>query len=60
MGMIVKGIIELNKQCYAELIKSNQFKLVTPNRTFIFMCKERYDIFPWVSAINCAIKQFGE
>ena len=55
----LKGTIELNKDCSAELIKSNQFQLVTPKRTYIFMCKERYDISPWVSAINNAIKKYS-
>ena len=58
--MIIKGTINLNKKCSAELIKSNQFKLITPKRTFIFMCKERYDITPWVKAINSAIEKYGE
>ena len=56
---ILKGTIELNKNCSAELIKSNQFQLVTPKRTYIFMCKERYDISPWVWAINNAIKKYS-
>ena len=55
----LKGTIELNKDCSAELMKSNQFQLVTPKRTYIFMCKERYDISPWVSAINNAIKKYS-
>ena len=57
--LVLKGTIELNKDCSAELIKSNQFQLITPKRTYIFMCKERYDISPWVSAINNAIKLYG-
>ena len=56
---LLKGSINLNKKCSAELIKNNQFKLITPERTFIFMCKERYDISPWVNAINKAIKKYG-
>jgi serine/threonine protein kinase len=56
---LLKGRIILTQNCYAELIKSNQFKLFTPKRTFIFMCKERYNISPWVTAINSAIKIFG-
>ena len=56
---LLKGSINLNKKCYAELIKNNQFRLITPKRTFIFMCKERYDISPWVSEINKAIKKYG-
>ena len=56
--LILKGSISLNKKCSAELIKNNQFKLITPKRTFIFMCKERYDISPWVNAINKAIKKY--
>ena len=56
---IVKGKIILTKECAAQLIKSNQFKLYTPKRTFIFMCKERYNISPWVSAINYAIEKYG-
>ena len=57
---ILKGTINLNKDCSAKLIKSNQFELITPQRTFIFMCKERYDISPWVSAINNAIEKFSK
>ena len=57
---ILKGTINLNKDCSAKLIKSNQFELITPKRTFIFMCKERYDISPWVSAINNAIEKFSK
>ena len=57
--LLLKGSINLNKKCSAELIKNNQFKLITPKRTFIFMCKERYDISPWVSEINKAIKKYG-
>ena len=57
--LIIKGTINLNKSCYAELIQSNKFKLVTPKRTFIFMCKEKYNISPWVIAINSAIKKYG-
>ena len=56
---LLKGRIILTQNCYAELIKSNQFKLFTPKRTFIFMCKERYNISPWVTAINSAIKIYG-
>ncbi len=57
--LITKGTINLNKSCSAQLIKSNQFELITPKRTFIFMCKDRYDISPWVSAINNAIDKFS-
>ena len=56
---VLKGTINLNKKCSAQLLKANQFKLITPKRTYIFMCKERYDISPWVSAINKAIKDFS-
>jgi serine/threonine protein kinase len=56
---ILKGTINLTKKCHSLLIKSNQFKLITPKRTYIFMCKERYDISPWVSAINKAIEKYG-
>ena len=56
---IVKGRIKLTKECYAQLTKSNQFKLYTPARTFVFMCKERYNISPWVSAINYAIEKYA-
>ena len=55
----LKGSINLTKECSAQLIKNNQFKLITPRRTFIFMCKERYDISPWVYAINDAIDKFS-
>ena len=58
--LILKGTINLNKDCSAKLIKSNQFELITPKRTFIFMCKDRYDISPWVSAINNAIEKFSK
>ena len=56
--MILKGTINLDKKCTAQLIRSNQFELITPSRTFIFMCKDRYDISPWVNAINDAIDKF--
>ena len=55
---ILKGSINLNKECSALLIKNNQFKLITPQRTYIFMCKERYDLSPWDNAINKAIKKY--
>ena len=58
--LILKGTINLNKKCSAQLIKSNQFDLITPGRTFTFMCKARYDISPWVSAINNAIDKFSK
>ena len=58
--LILKGTINLNKDCSAQLIKSNQFELITPNRTFYFMCKDRYDISPWVFAINNAIAKFSK
>ena len=54
---LLKGTINLTKGCSAQLIKNNQFKLITPKRTFIFMCKERYEITPWVNAINKAIEK---
>ena len=56
---LLKGTIILSKECSAQLIKTNQFKLITPKRTFIFMCKERYDINPWVIAINKAIDKYS-
>ena len=56
---IIKGRINLTKECYAQLVKSNQFKLYTPKRTFVFMCKERYNILPWVIAINYAIEKYA-
>jgi 3-phosphoinositide dependent protein kinase-1 len=56
----VKGSIMLDKTCSAELIKNNQFLLKTPNRTFSFMCKDKYDISPWVNLINDAIKRFSK
>ncbi len=55
-----KGIIPLNKKCIAELVKSNQFLLKTPNRIYSFMCKEKFDISPWVTVINNTIEKFGE
>jgi len=54
----IKGEINLTRECYAELIKSNKFKLYTPERTYIFMCKERYNISPWVLSINNAIEKY--
>ena len=54
----IKGTINLTKECYAELIKSNKFKLYTPERTYFFMCKERYNIYPWVISINNAIEKY--
>ena len=56
---LLKGRINLTKECAAKLIKSNQFKLFTPKRTFVFMCKERYNILPWVIAINYAIEKYA-
>ena len=56
---IIKGRINLTKECSAELVKSNQFRLYTPKRTFVFMCKERYNISPWVTAINYVIEKFA-
>jgi len=55
----IKGRINLTSECYAELIKSNQFKLYTPEKTYIFMCKERYNISPWVISINNAIEKYS-
>ena len=57
---ILKGTINLNKKCSAQLTKSNQFELITPERTYIFMCKDRYDISPWVSEINKAIDKYSK
>ena len=57
---LVKGSIMLDKTCSAELIKNNQFLLKTPNRTYSFMCKDKYDISPWVNIINDAIKIFSK
>ena len=57
---ILKGTILLDKSCNAELVKSNQFLLKTPKRVYSFMCKEKFDISPWVSIINNAIEQFSE
>ena len=57
---LVKGSIMLDKTCSAELIKNNQFLLKTPNRIYSFMCKDKYDISPWVNIINDAIKRFSK
>ena len=54
----IKGTINLTRESYAELIRSNKFKLYTPERTYVFMCKERYDISPWVISINNAIEKY--
>ena len=54
----VKGTIKVEKTCKAELVKNNQFLLNTPKRTYSFMCKEKYDITPWVTAINQAIDNY--
>ena len=54
----IQGTINLTKECYAELIKSNKFKLYTPEKTYFFMCKERYNISPWVISINNAIEKY--
>lgn len=54
-----KGTILLNKECQAELVKNNQFLLKTQKRVYSFMCKEKYDIAPWVRAINKAISKYG-
>jgi 3-phosphoinositide dependent protein kinase-1 len=53
---ILKGSISLDKDCVAELTTKASFNLVTPNRTFYFLCKSKYDITPWVSSINEVIK----
>ena len=57
---ILKGTILLDKSCKAELVKSNQFLLKTPKRIYSFMCKEKYDISPWVTVINNAIEKFSD
>ena len=54
----IKGTIMLNINCNAKLVSSNQFSLNTPNRVYYFMCKEKYDISPWVNDINEAIKKY--
>ena len=59
-GKEKRGSIQLSKKCIAELVKSNQFLLKTPNRIYSFMCKEKYDISPWVTVINNTIEKFGE
>lgn len=57
---LLKGSIPLSKKCKAELIDSTKFELQTPNRHFTFMCKPKYDITPWVIAINEAIQQYAK
>ena len=59
-GKEKRGSIQLSKKCIAELVKSNQFLLKTPNRIYSFMCKEKYDISPWVTVINNAIEKFAD
>jgi hypothetical protein len=54
----VKGTIMLDINCNAKLVSSNQFSLNTPNRVYYFMCKDKYDISPWVNDINEAIKKY--
>jgi serine/threonine protein kinase len=55
---ILKGSIPLTKECSAHLVSSVRFDLKTPNRDYVFMCKSKYDISPWVTAINDAINNF--
>jgi serine/threonine protein kinase len=57
---LLKGSIPLSKKCKAELIDSTKFELQTPNRHFTFMCKPKYDISPWVIAINEAIQLYAK
>ena len=58
--LTLKGTIDLNKKCSVKLIKSNQFELSTPKRIYTFMCKDRYDISPWVEEIKNAINKFSK
>lgn len=53
---ILKGSIILTKECKAELTSKISFNLITPNRTYFFLCKSKYDITPWVISINEVIK----
>ncbi len=53
---VLKGSIKLTKECKADLISKVSFNLITPIRTFHFLCKTKYDITPWVTAINEVIK----
>jgi serine/threonine protein kinase len=57
---IVKGTINLTHECEAVLIDSCSFELKTPSRNFKFMCKNKYDISPWVEKINEAIKTYSK
>ena len=52
----LKGTIVLDKECNADLTSRNSFNLVTPKRTYYFICKTKFDITPWVTAINDVIK----
>jgi hypothetical protein len=56
---IVKGSIMLDKSCRAQLVDKGQFLLITPNRTYTFICKKSYDITPWVVQINEAISTYA-
>jgi 3-phosphoinositide dependent protein kinase-1 len=53
---ILKGSISLMADCRAELKSKTSFDLITPNRTYHFLCKSKYDISPWVTAINETIQ----
>lgn len=57
---ILRGSIPLNKESYAELKDKQTFDLITPNRKYTFKCKSKYDITPWVTAINDAIKNYSK
>lgn len=57
---VLKGTILLDKSCQAKLVDKIKFELVTPNRTYTFMCKKKFEISPWVQAINEAIEKFAK
>ncbi len=57
---VLKGSIPLTKECYAEIVDSTKFELKTPNRDYTFMCKPKYDITPWVTSLNEAIKEYAK
>jgi serine/threonine protein kinase len=57
---VLKGSIILDTSCKAELIDNITFDLITPKRIYNFKCKKKFDIAPWVTAINDAIKNYSK
>ena len=56
----VKTNIYLNKKCRVFASRQDIFHLDTPQRVFIFKCKQQSDIVSWISAIKDCIKKYGK